>query len=135
VSSSKKEVIIGAVIVIISSLWVINVGMSIVGAGMPPLLSLSASQNSFISWLITIFAVFGAGCGLWIISQSDKPTIKQKVDRSLYCQGKNSYLFPLWIDPINNGIATYDWFGANYMGFCGSLSECSDGLGSLDFRA
>ena len=80
-SSSKKEVIAGAVIVILFSLWLINVGMTSTEIGFSPVLALSASLNNFISWLITIFAVFGVGSGLWIISQSDKPAIKKWIER------------------------------------------------------
>jgi len=81
VSSSKKEVIVGAVIVIMFSLWLINVGITSKEIGFSPLLALSAPLNKFLSWLITIFAVFGVSSGLWIISQSDKPAIQKWIER------------------------------------------------------
>lgn len=80
-SSSKKEVIAGAVIVIMFSLWLINVGMTSTELGFSPVLALSASLNKFISWLITIFAALGVGSGLWTISQSDKPAIQKWIER------------------------------------------------------
>lgn len=80
-SSSKKEIIVGAIIVVMFSLWLINVGMDSTDIGFSPVLAVSASQNNFISWLITIFAVFGIGGGLWIISQSDKPAIQKWIER------------------------------------------------------
>ena len=80
-SSSKKEIIIGAVIAIIFSLWLINVGMNASETGSSPWLSLSAPLNNFVSWLITIFALLGLGSGLWIISRSDRPGIKKWIER------------------------------------------------------
>ena len=80
-SSSKKEVIVGAVIVIIISLWLINVGMSTPEIASLPLLSLSVFLANLISWLLTIVAVAGVTGGLLLISQSHKPEIKKWIDR------------------------------------------------------
>ena len=80
-SSSKKEVIVGAIIVIIISLWLTNVGMMTTETNIAPLLSLSASQNNVISWVATLGAIFSVASGLWLISQSDKPAIKKWIER------------------------------------------------------
>ena len=82
-SSSKKEVIVGAIIVIIISLWLTNVGMMTTETNIAPLLSLSASQNNVISWVATLGAIFSVASGLWLISQSDKPAIKKWIERGL----------------------------------------------------
>jgi hypothetical protein len=81
VSSTKKEIIVGAVIVIIVILWLINVGMSTIESNSLSVLSLSASINNLISWLLTIVAVAGIAGGLLLISQSDKPEIKRWMER------------------------------------------------------
>jgi len=81
VSSTKKEIIVGAVIVIIVILWLIDVGMSTIESNSLSVLSLSASINNLISWLLTIVAVAGVTGGLLLISQSDKPEIKKWMER------------------------------------------------------
>jgi len=81
VSPQKKEVIVGAIIVIITSLWIINLGMSTTGIEVPPFVSFSAQVNNLISWLATLGTVLGVAAGLLLISQSDKPAMKKWIDR------------------------------------------------------
>ena len=75
-SSYKREIIAGAVFLIITSLWLVDAGMNVAGSQSLPLLSLSAQTNSVIGWFATITAIGAIVGELWFIAQTPKTSSK-----------------------------------------------------------
>ena len=75
-SPYKKEIIVGAVMLIITSLFLVDVGTNIVRSESLSFLSLSASTSNFIGWVATICAIGTIVSGLWIITKTSKTADK-----------------------------------------------------------
>ena len=72
VSSHKREIIAGAVILTITSLWLVEVGLNMAGSAALPFLSLSAPTNNVVGWFATIWAISAVVSGLWLITQKSE---------------------------------------------------------------
>ena len=71
-SSHKREIIAGAVILTITSLWLVEVGLNMAGSEALPFLSLSAPTNKVIGWFATIWAIGAVVSGLWFITKKSE---------------------------------------------------------------
>ncbi len=71
-SSYKREIIAGAVILIITSLWLVDSSINIAGSQSLPLLVVSPILKNVIGWLATVCAIAAVVSGLWVITQTNK---------------------------------------------------------------